>query len=529
MFDEPINVNLIMSANLNSNDKIGGNPDQIIDRMNNKYYTNMIYHSGPNINFINKNPELKKLKFKFNDELNTKNTPNSKYLGKGGVTAVFSIMLDNSSEIDNDNEFQQIQKHLPSQMLEQKNLVMRVEYDDCMDFNHFLDVWKRDKKLFPSNIIDVYAYGFILDYDETLLGKYIITKKYYDYKQIIQLDYNSTVQLTQSMCNFLIQLKNHKIYYRDLKIQNIGYDYVGPNMNQMVFVVLDYDTNTLLRSDDIFFYLPHIKYCSESCAGTYIPYYVMNNYISKETYWKDELDKLYSLGLFNVLLILYYDNNPSIYAGNNKRSQHIANLLTILKYIETDFSYNDTDEIYSNMISKYNDEFHVIKDIIKTLIPKYNEIDSSTNQKLIKILINLLDINYFKIYHIDKIYEILSGVFEWKSRENSHNSNETNGYDSDNTGNTTDSSISQIYPPIQINTTVSSSDNFEDLNNLNNLNNSKKTSISSSNSGDGVEIYTEIDHFKNTPDKKPNSKSEQFYLKYLKYKKKYIELKKIEL
>ncbi len=536
MITEPLNVNLIMSK---EDMNVGGNPNNIISEINNKIYTHLVYHSNSNSN--SNSDKLSKLKFKFINELNLQNTTNSRYLGKGGITAVFSVGLDN---IEN---FDEIKNHFPPKMLEQTDLIMRVENDDCMDFSHFISVWKRDKKLFPSNIIDVYAYGYILTPDEILLGKYIITKRYNDYKKILKLGYDDSISLIKSMCEFMSLLQSHNIIYRDLKIHNIGFDYVD---SQITFIVLDYDTFTLLRQKDIFFNQSQIKYCSESCAGTYIPYYVMHNYLYNFSQWKNQLDKLYSVGLFNVILALFYDTNPSVFSSNTyKPNIEMKKIYQILNYIWVDFNYEDTSTIYDNAMIKYNDEYKKISEQISQLNSKYSEIHygSELDNELKKILLNLISRTYKKIYYPNQIKLMLFNVFKLNSTKN------TSGYDSDHSSGTTDSSKSintletnirkdSIQSISNISSIINSTDSEESINASNELidivnkkNNSIKLSkLENSNVLNTLNKLNIPNIQSKLPKLNNNTKlieldkhNDKYKEKYIKYKQKYIWLKKL--
>jgi hypothetical protein len=228
--------------------------------------------------------------FTFDDNLNTKTDINgSKYLGKGGVTAVFSIKDDKGAIY-----------------------ILRIEdAKTTNDLNKFIASWTTDKTLFPKNIIEIHAYGIAM-LDGVIIGTYMITNKYFDFDEILKLNLYKKNIFTKRMLQFIVLLKEHDIFYRDFKLENIGFD------NDLNFIVLDYDDITLVRKNSPFFVecLNHYKFSNLNrsaaeavnkkiniCYGTFLP--LVSKYNYDDRFKNTNYDKYYCLALADILLNIY--------------------------------------------------------------------------------------------------------------------------------------------------------------------------------------------------------------------------------
>ena len=233
--------------------------------------------------------------FTFDKSVNIKkDIANSEYLGRGTFTAVFGILDENN------NKF-----------------VLRIEeLKKTNELNEFIQQWEKDKEMFPKNVIDIWAYGVAI-VQGVIVGTYTITTKYNDYKKIEELNLFQKNIFVRNMLSCLNELQQNNIYYRDFKIQNIGFD----NDIDLNFIILDYDNVTLMDRENNnfnkmcgFVYkisaeeaskkLQSIDSSIDVCSGTY------SLLIEQYEYYPEFKDvgfkKYYCLGLASILTSIYF-------------------------------------------------------------------------------------------------------------------------------------------------------------------------------------------------------------------------------
>jgi hypothetical protein len=407
MINNPIKLNLKIT-----NDITGGNPKKILTMIDNMNNSNIIPYQN---NELSHN-----VSFEFNNNSNKKIYKNSQYLGKGGITAVYSIMLNSKNSILHDNKFIHLDK---------KHLILRIQDGRNFCFDEFIDDWKIHKKTFGENIIDVYFYGNIFNHLNEYIGKYIITRKYYDSNYIIKmLNYNQVLEYFNSLCEFLKKLKEQKYYYRDLKFSNIGMDVID---GKIIFIVLDYDNITLLNDNSLFLMRRENKYCNSYCSGTFMPYYMMFNFNNKYANWKNELDKMYIYGLIDIIICLFF-----VYDENY---EEIINFIYLRYNDDVDEETN-----YNNFMINYNSKLFKIKMNIDKLTSQFKEITYHKSIEIKFILHNLLSKKYKSIYDIDfiqnKINEIDKNIdnnIDNKNNKNVHSIHNANADANTNSDNIT--------------------------------------------------------------------------------------------
>jgi serine/threonine protein kinase len=374
--DNPIKIDLYLSDRLPVIRQSGGNAQQIVDNMKNRMYNYLI--SGPN----SPTPVV----LEFDKTLNTK-TDNaySLYMNMGSVKAIFGLK--------NHPEYNKLLKDLPSQ------LVLRC-FDNMLDdeFNVFIGKWKKDKHTFEDFIIDIYLYGKIYDSKDNLICKYILTRKYEGYDQIAVLNENDSIKLYVSLLEFLKYLKDNNIIYRNLKFSNIGFKRKSDGSIQLV--ILDYDNITLLYpSDDYFDSFKYTGCGSNLCAGDLIPYYVAHDYFYSNPKWKERLDKLYSFGLAEITMSLFFRYNEK-FNDVYKLFSGLASLGPCLHYYHLMAIFDSRDK-YENIIGTISE--------LKNKFPSMNPL---LEKELYVIIINLISKDYDQVRYpgqiLTKIMECLS-------------------------------------------------------------------------------------------------------------------------
>jgi len=345
----------------------GGDPESLIEDVENTI--NKYIHSLDN-----------KYIFQFDDVLNTKSHQQSVYLGAGGLTAVFGMKLIKSSD----------------QIIPKRGLILRL-VDDIPenDLHNYIDKWEEDKLILPRNIPDIYLYGSLYKGNK-VIGLYSLVKQYEDYKSIDKLDMPNRIKLVKLLLQTLFELQLYRFTYRDIKFQNIGYekDEFGNVEN---FIVLDHDSITLLDLDDTFFDQFSQTGCDWYCAGTYPPYYLINDYDNKVKGWLPKLDKLSTLGLFTIMVRIFYGK--------------VGYTSVVGKYIDSQlnsgFPYDGLIELYTknSVLGKF---LRTIQNLQPLEWSLHDPTDSFIKNAF---LLALLDPNYDRIPTYDHLLDIYTDYF----------------------------------------------------------------------------------------------------------------------
>jgi hypothetical protein len=115
-----------------------------------------------------------------------------------------------------------------------------------------------------------------------------------------------------------------------------------------------------------------------------IPYFVIKNYLTVNKNWQNELDKIYVVGLAEIIIQLFFNNN-----------QNSTNVLTML-YSPTKYSscihYYQFMDLFNNKEKNDIFEYSIIN-----LMPKFQEINQIKKNVLIYIILNLLSKDYNQI------------------------------------------------------------------------------------------------------------------------------------
>lgn len=381
----PIKVDLYLkqqnSCKLYSTN-VGGDPTEVIKILNNKKYK---FLEGV---YPNSTQTTNKICFEFDKSINNKeDISGSRYLGKGGLTSVFGLKYLT-------NDFMQ--------ELSSKKLVLRaMDLQETKDIDKWISKYIENKKLFDSNIIDIYMYGNLYSSSNELICFYVITRFYQDYQSILQLDYTQLIEYFKSLLEFFVKLEDLGYFYRDLKFTNIGMDNSG-DINK--FIVLDYDDVTIINKKDDFFSKFSFQGCyTKYCGGTLIPYFVIKDYLELNRQWIKKFDKVHVIGLVDIMINLFFVNEK--------------NFINVLNIIYKPCHYTTCIHYYQYLkIFDDKNTYDALEYSLINLKPKFAELEHSKKDCLIYLIMNLLNKNYSHINSAKiMLDEFVSSVINKKS------------------------------------------------------------------------------------------------------------------
>ncbi len=333
--------------------------------------------------------------FQFSEKnKNTQDTIPHRYLGKGALTAVYSINLtyQNSLSADRYTIPDSYHDKLILRIYENRNYagIMKSEVnvgnEDRNDDEQskFIQKWNRDKTTFPENMIDIFMYGEI-----TLLGDYLgyytITREYIDCDSVITMPLENKLKFLISFITFLEKLKVKNFIYRDCKIANMGCEIKG---DQYIFIILDYDDITLFSQEE--FKIFKNKSLMAHHFGTAAPLYVIS---ADDKSYNEKLIHLY--GIFSLLIELfntdldkfadycYFNNYFSYYMENmiEIALQNVSRIDKKLDYFQMITTRKSIDRKITPLISYFN------KNLTKYIIKPYNK---TINDQLLHLLVTML-------------------------------------------------------------------------------------------------------------------------------------------
>ena len=314
-----------------------------------------------------------------------------KYLGKGGLTSVYSIKLTHQYSLSQDKYTIPDIYHdkLILRIYKNRNYSgslkseVNVGNEDLNDDHQslFIKKWTRDKTTYPENIIDIFMYGEISllgDY----LGYYTITREYNNDDFILNMSLENKLKFLMSFIEFLQKLKRNNFIYRDCKIENIGVEIRG---DQCIFIILDYDDVTLFTEDEFnkFKTTYGIYYHFGSASPLYILPFNDDSYNPK-------LIHLY--GIYTLMIELFDKNlktDPLYNTFANHVQRYIENMINLsLENVQrinqklNDVRMKETRKSLDDQIQHYLDYFN-------RYIAKY--FNYVYKNKLIGIIVKLLE------------------------------------------------------------------------------------------------------------------------------------------
>jgi hypothetical protein len=281
-----------------------------------------------------------------------------------------------------------------------KNFANEVVVLKLIELNHktidsFIEEWALNKQIFDNSIIDIYMYGNLYTKDNIFICNYIITKQYENHHTLLKLDYNHTMKYIIKIMLFLQKCKENNIILRNFKFSAFGYEFKN---SEIQFVILDYDDVTLIKQTDNFFNT-FSDGCDTMCAGTLVPYFIIEDFFEMVPEWKNKLDKLYSIGLAETLIFLLYTQDEIM--------ENLFKLIYNPSYLKPCLHYYHFMKIFDNETNKSN-----FFRSIASLKPKFVEIDSKIiNPMFTRIIQNCFDTKYNAVktpmsylQHINKVY-----------------------------------------------------------------------------------------------------------------------------
>jgi hypothetical protein len=241
-------------------DQTGGNPNEILQTLNTDK-NNFLFSRD------------KKYIFQFNNEKNIYYAHGSHFLSYGSNTAVFSI-------IDVTHEF--------------KNIILKLTDESLDEFLTCIEKYNHDKQAYGDNIMTVHMWGILYDRHNNHIANFMIVKEYkmFTSDNIKSLQLEHKLNMIYNFTLFLAQLTDKKVYLRDIKMPNIGFDIVN---GKHKIVIIDYDNLTTLDNHDVKTLIKtEGSFGIIMSSGTYVPYYLIENYIKLNNlkYKKDKFSKI---------------------------------------------------------------------------------------------------------------------------------------------------------------------------------------------------------------------------------------------
>jgi hypothetical protein len=338
----------------------GGDPEIIVNNMNINEYKYLINNE-------------QKIAFQFNDNKNRTEKLEKNYFAMGGLTAVFKI----------------------KKMGDDKQLILRV-MDDADLENTFIKKYKEDSILYGDNMIKIFFWGEIYN-EAKKIGSYVITQLYCNENDVMKLDEESKIELVKQLLEFNKKLNDNNYVYRDLKLENIGFERTDGNKNK--FIVLDYDTVTLVKKDSFkdpkSYNLTQSRYPYGTFPPLYIKeYYMLDNNNSKVEEIKNKIDKLASTSIATIISDLFFIRDDfmcyPIFPDMNSSDDN-KKLITTKKELDAQFKINENR--WNKNKTKWKNSWVNDKSI------------SVNKKKLLKLIDNLISYNYDEILNATEIYE----------------------------------------------------------------------------------------------------------------------------
>ncbi len=284
------------------------------------------------------------------------------------------------------------------------NLSLKLIEFSYKDIDTFINEWKENKILFEHNIHDIYMYGDLYTSDNTYICNYIITKKYKNHTQLLKIDYEYTIKYIIKMLIFIEKCRENNIILRNFKFSGIGYEFIN---SEIEFVLLDYNDLSLIKKTDDYFN-KFKNGCDNLCAGTLVPYFVINDYFEMNPEWLNKLDKLYSVGLAEILIFLLFNQD-----------QYMENLLKLLynpSQLKPCLHYHHYMKLFQN--KKQSEEF---RQLLNGLTTKFIDIEPKVIKPMfMRLIYNCFEMNYENVKspltYLNHMNEIYADYNKVKSR-----------------------------------------------------------------------------------------------------------------
>jgi hypothetical protein len=326
---------------------------------------------------INKNKYLydKTNAYKFEFEDNKQSYFGSNYFAKGNITALYKLKEERP--------------------IVRSNLILRViNPSQLSNIDIFIGKYNEDYALFGENMISIFYYGSITLLDGFRLP-YLITQIYADHNNIKRLPEDRKIELMADLLRFNVKLDESGYAYRDLKFENIGYD------RDFKFIALDYDMITLVKKSN---YKPGNIWSNDSLQrdellmshlsyGTYPPIYLIEgDYTSLDfiNTIPGKINKIASIAIVEILNNMFINDT----CFNNICIDYLGSI--VLRY---GFKSYDRKTI-SDYIIKLNGSRDICR---RKLLSKYPE-----KYIIINLMYRLTSNIYLDIPTPQKIYHLFN-------------------------------------------------------------------------------------------------------------------------
>ena len=274
----------------------------------------------------------------------------------------------------------------------------------------FIAKWNDDRKYFSKYLPQIYFYGEIYDSSGEFLSNYYIANK----PIILQVyktecDFEDVITYFKNLLKFSDAISLHKCIYTNFDATTIGIGIgIGIELNKNLespksqepdVKIIRYNPFTIksinTNSDNLDKKMQDKRCGSENeiCVGKLVPYYIVKDYFDMETNWIERLDKSFALGLVEIILLLFYNNDE--------------NSSKLYKFIYEPSELKPITMKYFHIYNRYNnyDNIRTLNSIVYKLVPRYSNINPLLEKCLSDIILNLLDKDYEQIPYPNQILE----------------------------------------------------------------------------------------------------------------------------
>jgi hypothetical protein len=284
-----------------------------------------------------------------------------------------------------------IVKNMPS-----NNLILKLQEFTHKNMESFIEEWKENKKTLKDNIPDIYMYGKLFTTDKIFICDYYITKKYKNYIDLLKIEYEHTIKYIINMLMFIENCREQNLILRNLKFSGIGYEFVN---SEIKFVLLDYNDISLIKISDDFF-KKFTDGCDAMCAGTLVPYFIIHDFFEMNSNWLNKLDKLYVVGLAEIIIFLIYEQNDLM--------ENLFKILYNPSYLKPCLHYFHYMKLFDD-----KNKIQEFRQLLNSLTPKFIEIEQrNINPMFMRIVYNCFEMTYETVNtplsylgHMKEIYD----------------------------------------------------------------------------------------------------------------------------
>ena len=281
----------------NTENQIGGKrPMEIMDEMRNIEYN---FAKTLDNDYI----------MKFTDK-NTKRVNNTRYVGSGTYTAVFSVDLIKQPSYSS----------IPNQ-----NLILRVfteGSDGIIDLIKFTEKYEEERRYFNVFLPEIYICGRLVTSTGAHIASFLLVKEYYVLSYLHEAGIIAKLNFMYNLLNLNILVEKHRFNLCDLKFSNLGF-YINER-NNFIPVIIDYDMKTFNHIPDL---IRDGREITVFNYGTFLTYGLIKienfSKVSKQPVDLNILDKAHYGGLAQVIFNLFKDESDK----NNRLIENVFDLM----------------------------------------------------------------------------------------------------------------------------------------------------------------------------------------------------------